>query len=256
MARRVRVEDDAAADRRAGAEHDRSPRAATTGRERRSWAKRSPARATRAAVSAVPWWSMTRGGISPSGSTNHVEAEARPERSRGDEDVAAPQLPSLDAREGGGDALPGLGALDPPVVHLHAPHAHGAAAGLETELVALADRPRPQRPGRDRPDPAQREGAVDMETGRAAGVVSRDVPGDLRERVLAARRVRPRCVRSRRDHGSTGDELLLPRCARARASPPRRHRPSSARRPRARSRAAAGSRGAHGSAVARPRRRR
>ena len=137
---------------------------------------------------------------------SHVEAEARPERSRCDEDVAAPQLPSLDAGEGGGDALPGLGALDPPVVHLHAPHAHGAAAGLETELVALADRPRPQRPGRDRPDPAQREGAVDMEAGRAAGVVSRDARGDLRQRGSQLVESGPG-ARARRDDGSAGDEL-------------------------------------------------
>ena len=46
-----------------------------------------------------------------------------------------------------------------------------------------------------------------MEASRAAGVVSRDAPGDLRER--RSQLVEPDAgARARRDHGSAGDELL------------------------------------------------
>ena len=207
MPRRIRVEDDPAADGRAGAQHDAvaargddGPRQAQLG-EAVAGAGDAGCRLRGAVVEHDPRRDLSQR------LQHHVEAEARPQRSRGDEDVAAPQLLPLDAGEGGGDALPGLGALDPTVVHLHAPHAHGAAAGLEPELVALADRPRPQRPGRDGPDPAQRERAVDVEAGRAAGVVSRDARGDLRER--GSQLVEPGPgARARRDHGSAGDELL------------------------------------------------
>src|SRR6188472_4642204 len=98
----------------------------------------------------------------------HVEPEARRERPGGDEDVAAAQLLPLHAGERDGDALSGFGPLDRPVMHLGAAHAHALPAWLDPQLVALADRPRPERPGRDGADAPEREGAVDVEARRAA----------------------------------------------------------------------------------------
>ena len=205
--RRARVEDDAAADGRAGAQDDP---VATRGDDRPRQAElREPVAGAGDASGG-----LRRAVVEHDARRDlaqrlerDVEPEARPERSRRDEDVAAPQLLPLDAGERDGDALSRLGALDRPVVHLHAPHAHGAAARLETQLVALADRPRPERPGRDRPDPAEREGAVDMEPGRPAGVVLCRPGCDLRQRgaqlVEAGAGAGARC-----DDGSAGDELL------------------------------------------------
>ena len=136
-----------------------------------------------------------------------VEPEAGPDRARRDEDVAAPQLLPLDAGERDGDTLPRLGALHRAVVHLHAPHAHRAAVRLDAQLVALADRSRPERSRHDGADPAEREGAVDVEPGRPVCLVSRDRGRDLRQR-------RSQLVeadagaRARRHDGSAGDELL------------------------------------------------
>jgi len=75
------------------------------------------------------------------GLERHVEPEARPEGARRDEDIAAAEFPPLHSGQGHGDALPRLGALDGPVVHLHAAHPHLTAARLDAQLVALADRP-------------------------------------------------------------------------------------------------------------------
>src|SRR5439155_15425120 len=83
-----------------------------------------------------------------------------------DERVAAGELVALDSRQCDRDALAGLGALDWAVVDLHAPYAHVEARRLDAQLVALADRPRPERARDDRADPAQREDAVDVQPGR------------------------------------------------------------------------------------------
>ena len=95
-----------------------------------------------------------------------IEPVARPQASGGDERVAAAQLAPLDAGERERHSLARLCPLDRAVVHLDAPHPHVAARRLRAEHVALADRPRPERPGRDRPDPAQREDPVDVEPRR------------------------------------------------------------------------------------------
>ena len=79
-----------------------------------------------------------------------VEAEARPGRSRRDEDVAAPQLLPLDAGQRDRDALPCLGALDRPVVHLHAAHPYCLAARLE-RAARRPRRPSPTTASRSRP---------------------------------------------------------------------------------------------------------
>ena len=137
----------------------------------------------------------------------YVEPEARPDGARCDEDVAPAQLPPLHAGEGDGDALPGLGSLDRPVVHLHASNPHAPAARFHTELVSLADRPRPERPGCDRPDAVQRERAVDVKPRRTSRVVSRDLRRDLCQRgpqVVEA----GTGARARRDDRCAGRQLL------------------------------------------------
>ena len=96
-----------------------------------------------------------------------VEPVRDRERARLDERVAARELRPLDPRQRDRDPLPGLCALDRPVVHLHASYAHVEAARLDPQRVALADRARPERPGHDRADPAQGEDAVDPEPRRA-----------------------------------------------------------------------------------------
>ena len=96
-----------------------------------------------------------------------VEPVADRVRARLDQCVAAAKRLSLDAGERQRDALPRLGALDGQVVHLHAAHADVEAGRLGSQLVALADRARPERARDDGADPVQREGAVDVEAGRA-----------------------------------------------------------------------------------------
>ena len=95
-----------------------------------------------------------------------VEPVARPQAAGGDQHVAAAQLAALDARECERDPLARLCPLDRAIVHVHAPDAHVARGRLGPEHVALGDCPRPERPGRDRPDPAQREDAIDVEARR------------------------------------------------------------------------------------------
>ena len=95
-----------------------------------------------------------------------VEPVARCERPPREQRVASPELVPLHARECHGDSLAGVGALDRAVVHLDAAHADVAPAGLGSKEVAGADRSRPERPCRDRPDPAQREHAIDVEARR------------------------------------------------------------------------------------------
>ena len=95
-----------------------------------------------------------------------VEPVARCERSAREQRIPPPQLVPLHAGKRDGHSLTRLGPLDRAVVHLDAAHADVASARLGAEHVAGADRSRPERPGRDRPDPAQREHAVDVEARR------------------------------------------------------------------------------------------
>ena len=171
------------------------------------------------------------------GVEGEVEAVAAREGARRDEGVAAPQLVALDARQRDRDPLARLRTLDRPVVHLDAPNAHRPPARLEPQLVALADRPRPERPRRDGADPAEREGAVDVEAHRPSGARARRRRRRPRAS-RATRRDRAPCARSS-PRRPPRERAPPPRRAPARASPRRRDPPSSGRRRPARSRAGA-----------------
>ena len=85
----------------------------------------------------------------------HVEPVAPRERARRLTSASPRRIAIRSiARQRDGDALPRLGALDLLVVHLHAADARLEPARLDPQHVAGAERPAPQRPGRDRPDPA------------------------------------------------------------------------------------------------------
>jgi hypothetical protein len=99
----------------------------------------------------------------------HLEPVRARERIGGDQRVAAVHLLALDSGQAHRHPLASRRALDRDVVHLHGAHSHVAAPRLEPELVAGADRPRPEGPGGHRPDPAQREGPVDVKPGREVG---------------------------------------------------------------------------------------
>ena len=92
-----------------------------------------------------------------------IEPVARRERAGRKQRIAPPQLVPLYTRKRDGHPLARLGAIDRAVVHLDAAHADVASTGLGAEHVARSDRAGPERPGGDRPDPAQREDAVDVE---------------------------------------------------------------------------------------------
>ena len=102
------------------------------------------------------------------------------------------------------DPLSRLRALDRLVVHLDAAHAHVAAGRLHAQLVALADRARPERAGDDGADAAQREDAVDVEPRRPRG--RSRVDGGRGE--CGAQLVEPGAgLRAHRDDLRAGDEL-------------------------------------------------
>ena len=96
----------------------------------------------------------------------HVEPVAERIGAGLDERIAALEDMALDARDRERDALAGFGALDRLVVDLHAPNANIGAGRLGPQLVALRDRARPERSRHDRPDPVQREDAVDVVASR------------------------------------------------------------------------------------------
>jgi hypothetical protein len=140
VAWRSRIEDDPAGDGRAGAENDV---VAARCYDRSGEAQlREPVAGARDAGEGL------RGAVMKHDARRNVsqrlecdiEPEARLHGSRRDEDVAATELLPLDAGERNRHALPRLGALDGPVVHLHAPHPDAAAARLDAELVPVADR--------------------------------------------------------------------------------------------------------------------
>src|SRR6478736_388310 len=95
-----------------------------------------------------------------------VEPVARVVGAPLDEDVSPSDLTTLDAGEGDGHPLSGLGSLDLTVVHLHASNSHIAALRLDAQDVAAADSPGPERAGCDGADPPQREHAVDVQPRR------------------------------------------------------------------------------------------
>ena len=136
----------------------------------------------------------------------HLEAVRAREGARGDERVAAREVAALEARQADGDALPGLGTLDGRIVHLHRADRARRVPRLEAEPVAVGDRPRPEGAGRDRPDPAEREDAVDVEPGREVRAALLDLARDSVERL--AEHVEPVARDAAdRDHRGSGDEL-------------------------------------------------
>ncbi len=155
----------------------------------------------------MPWWTWTRApaGISVQLLERDVDAVARPVLARLDERVAAVEVAAADPGQRDRDPLPRLRAVDRPVVHLDAAHAHVEARRLGAERVALADRARPERPGRDGADAAQREDAVDEEPGRPVSGLALD--GGPRER--GAQLVEPVArLRAHRDDLGLGHELV------------------------------------------------
>ena len=108
----------------------------------------------------------------------HADVALEPERlgvrARRRHDVAAPNLGPLDAHERQGHPLARSGALGRLVVHMDASHPRLAPAGLDHEPVAGGDAARPQRPGDDGADAAERERAVD---GKPHGAVGRPALG-------------------------------------------------------------------------------
>ena len=68
-------------------------------------------------------------------------------------------------------------------MHLDAPDADAPSAGLERQLVALADRARPERSRDDGPDSLKRERAIGEQTCRGERRVPLDAAGDLVQRV-------------------------------------------------------------------------
>ena len=91
-------------------------------------------------------------------------------------------------------------------MHLHAAHAHRSRRRLGAQLVALADRARPERPGRDGADPAQREHAVDVEPRRRLRRASRSTRSRGERR---AQLVEPRAgARAHSDDRRARHELL------------------------------------------------
>ena len=202
----------------------RSPRAATTGAASRSWAWSSPTRTTRAGSGS------SRGARRAGRRRDRLELGERDlepvrarERAGRDERVAAADVAPLDARQVDGHALPGLGPSDRRVVHLHRADAHVAPGRLQPQVVALGDRARPQRPGDDRADPAQREDPVDVEPGREVGASLLGLAGDFAERgteLVEALPVTPLTATT----GAPGRARAPPR-RRARASRRRRRRP-------------------------------
>ena len=83
-----------------------------------------------------------------------VEPVARVVGAPLDEHVSPSDLTALDAGEGDGHPLSGLGGFDVTVVHLHASNPHIAPLRLDAQHVAAADSPGPERAGRDGPDPS------------------------------------------------------------------------------------------------------
>ena len=185
----------------------------------------------------------------------HVEPVAGRVGAPRDQGVPAAELGALDPGERHRDALARLGPLHRPVVHLDAPHADVDPGRLGPQLVALADRAGPERPGRDRADPLEREDPVDEEAGRPRRRPLLDRGRRRRPARRAARRAPRPCGRSWPRRPRPG-RARGPPSARAPASPRPPRRPSSPPRRRARSRAAAEWPGARASAAARPRRRR
>src|SRR5688572_29952868 len=90
-----------------------------------------------------------------------VQPIARRERARLDQRVPAPERTPFDSRERDRNALARPGPLDVAVVYLHASNSNLEPPRLSDEDVSFAERPRPERSRHDGADSAEREDAVD-----------------------------------------------------------------------------------------------
>ena len=125
---------------------------------------------------------------------------------RCDERVASAKFSALDSRKRHRDALPGFRSFHRPVVHLNAANANVEPGRLGAQHVSLADRSRPERSGRHRPDSSQGEDAVDEEPRRALGALLGHAVRRLPE--SATELVEPfPGLRARDDHLDAGHEL-------------------------------------------------
>ena len=100
-----------------------------------------------------------------------------------DERLPATDVRALDPRKVDSDPLPCLGPGDRGVVDLHRADADVTPGRLEPQLVALADRARPERPRDDRADPAQREHTIDVEPRREVRAPLMRLGGNRLERI-------------------------------------------------------------------------
>ena len=204
----------------------RSPRAATTGDARRSWAKRSPRRTTRAVQCAVPRCTCTRAS-SAIGAISSRRTSRRYERrvpTRRDERLSSHDVAPLDPGKAHRDALAGLRAIDVTVVHLDAADPHVATRRLEPQLVSRADRARPERAGHNRAEAGDRERTVDVQPSRPVRTHVLDGVGDrVRARYEARRGPRPVFALTRTT-SAPGTSSWPPR-RRARQCPRRLRRP-------------------------------
>ena len=156
----------------------------------------------------VPWWTERRApsAIGSQLLERHLEAVRAREGALRDERVAAREVAPLEPRQADRDTLPRLSARDGRVVHLHGADPNVASRRLQAKPVAVGDRPRPERAGRDRADAAEREHPVDVEAGRIVGASLPDVACDPVEGLAERVETVPRDAADR-DHRCAGNEL-------------------------------------------------
>ena len=187
----------------------RSPRAATSGASAAAGRTPRPSGETRAGDSRVPWCTWTRAARRERRGAR-LQLHARRRRCRpartsppAHHDVAARPPRAATPRPGSAPrAAPPPRAR--PARRAPAPSARAprCPAGQDRDLVARAQRARPQRAGHDRADPLQRERAVDVQArGAVHGVAARRrrSRGRGRARRAARRARRPRSA----DTGTT-----------------------------------------------------
>ena len=167
MARRTRVEHDAAAERVGNA--DRADDDAISGLgEQRPLQTRLPQllpevdQPRRARAGAVVHLDAASGGLVEL--ERQVEAVGRLDRAvEAAEHVSGRDLLARDAGEVDRHPLSGGGALVWAIVNLHAPNTHDAASRQQPQALAAGDAARPQRSGDDRAGAPHAEDAIDVQ---------------------------------------------------------------------------------------------
>ena len=157
----------------------------------------------------VPWCTVSRAAVRDRRELLERDLEpVRPREGAGcDERVAAADVPPLDAGQADGHPLARGRARHRRVVHLYGADPHVTSGRLQSQPVVLGDLPRPERAGRDGPDPAQREDPVDVEPGREVRPARRHRCRGLLER--GSQLVEARAGHAaHRDDRRAGNELL------------------------------------------------